>query len=313
MQRRRRDLGFTLVELLVVIAIIGILVALLIPAVQASREASRRTACKNNLHQIGLGLRAYETAKGRWPAGKKWSGPTNDPNSFTMAWSSFVLPYIEEQSLYDAIDFQKPFTDPVNLPATTQVIRVYLCPSTSRIEEHRTDDGHLQKLGGIPGERLGCIDYLGVSGPDKDAKHPITKLIYGRQRGVLIGTKGLPKADELVEPPPIRSAKIIDGLSKTICVTECTGRGVNVVDGAIDALNGAWASGVNVTHLDRGVNDAKPPKAWYDERIFSDHSGGAHVILCDGSAHFLSDSTDKKVIHWLSSRDGQEEIPAGSL
>jgi hypothetical protein len=202
-----------------------------------------------------------------------------------------------------------PFTDPANLPATTEIIPTYLCPSTSRVEEHRTENGRLFNLGSMPGEGLGCIDYLGISGPDKDAKHPITKVVYGRQRGVLIGTKGLPKEDELIEPPPITSAKIVDGLSHTICVTECTGRGVNVVDGVIDALNGAWASGVNVTHIDKGVNDTEPPGAWYNERIFSDHRGGAHVVMCDSSVQFLRDDTDKKVIRWLASRDGQEDIP----
>src|SRR5262245_8704026 len=87
--------AFTLVELLVVIAIVGVLLAILIPAVQAAREASRRTACQNNLHQVAVGLTSYESAKGRWPAGKKWSGSPTHPASFEMAWSSFLLGFIE--------------------------------------------------------------------------------------------------------------------------------------------------------------------------------------------------------------------------
>jgi prepilin-type processing-associated H-X9-DG protein len=102
----------------------------------------------------------------------------------------------------------------------------------------------------------------------------------------LIGTKGLPDAGIIVEPPPITAAKIVDGLSHTMCVTECTGRGVDVKNGQIDALHGAWASGNNVTHIKKGVNDVKPPKAWYNERIFSDHAGGAHGLMCDGSVQF---------------------------
>lgn len=309
----RRKSAFTLVELLVVIAIVGVLLALLLPAIGAARESSRRAQCQNHLRQLGLGLTSYESAKKRWPAGKKWSGPPDDPTSFTMAWSSFLLPYIEEESLDSKIDFKLPFTDPKNLPATTQVISIYLCPSTADVEEHRTPDGHLTNLGGVPGEGLGCIDYLGVSGPDKDSKHPTTKKPYGRQRGVLIGTKGMPLEAELIEPPPITSAKIEDGLSKTMCITECTGRGVSMEGDQIDALHGAWASGSNVTHIDEGINDKKTPKAWYDERIHSDHPGGANVVMCDASVHFLSDDTEKAVLRWISTRDGHEDLPGDFL
>jgi prepilin-type processing-associated H-X9-DG protein len=295
--------------LLVVIAIIGVLLALLIPAVQAARESSRRVACQNNLKQLGVALANYEAAHKRWPPGKMWSGPTNDPTSFTMAWSSFLLNYLEEQVLFDAIDYKKPFTDPVNMPLTTTVVSVYLCPSTSDVEEHRTLQGQLIDLGGRPGEGLGCIDYLGISGPDKDSKHPLTKQPYGRQRGVLIGTKGLPLEDELIEPPPITSAKITDGLSTTICISECAGRGVSVKDGVIDALHGAWASGSNVSHIDGGVNDMKTPKVWYKEQIHSDHPNGANVLKCDGSVDFLSEDTKKSVVRWMVTRDGGETIP----
>jgi hypothetical protein len=266
------------------------------------------------MRQLGVGLQSYESAKKKWPAGKKWSGNPNDPNSFAVGWTSFLLEYIEERALYDSMNKKKPFTDPVNLPATTKIIPVYLCPSTADVEEHRTPAGNLVGLGGLPFEGLGCIDYMGISGPDKDLKHPVTKEPYGRQRGVLIGTKGLPLENELVEPPPITSAKIIDGLSHTLCVTECTGRGMSLNDdGTLDAPHGAWASGVNVTHLDKGVNSSAPPKCWYNERIHADHPGGAHVLLCDSSVQFFVNDTDEKVIRWMSTRDGEEDLPNGAF
>jgi prepilin-type N-terminal cleavage/methylation domain-containing protein len=301
--------GFTLVELLVVIAIIGILVSLVMVAVQSAREASRRTQCQNNMRQLGIGFAQHESANKKWPAGKKWSGPPSDPNSFAIGWSSFLLDSIEEHRLQDKIDYKKPFTDAVNLPATTTIVPIYLCPSTSEVEEHRTPEGRLINLGGLPGEGLACIDYMGISGPDKDAKHPVTKQLYGRQRGVLVGTKGLPLEEERIEPIPITSAKITDGLSHTICVTECTGRGVSMQDGEIDALHGAWASGTSVTHIDEQVNEKKPPKAWYDERIYSEHPGGAHVLVCDGSVQFLSNDVEKQLIRSLCTRDGEEPMP----
>jgi prepilin-type N-terminal cleavage/methylation domain-containing protein/prepilin-type processing-associated H-X9-DG protein len=304
--------GFTLVEVLVVIGIIGILVALLVPAVQMARESSRRTACQNNLKQIGLGVLHFESVQHKYPPGKKWSGPPSDPGSFAMAWSSFMLEHIEQRAIHNQIDFKVSFTSPTNLPTTTQTIAVYLCPTTSRIEPHRNTDGHLTNLGGTPGEGLGCIDYMGISGPNKDFRNPVTRQLYGRQRGVLIGTKGLPLADERVEPPPVTVDTITDGLTHTICIAECTGRGVSMKNGAIHALHGAWASGNNVSHIDGSVNE-KPPKVWYTEQIHSDHPRGAQVLMCDGSVHFVNENASKSVIRSMASRNGQEIIPDNPL
>lgn len=307
MRRQHHRLGLTLVELLVVIAIIGVLVALMIPAVQMARESSRRTACKNNLRQIGLGIINFESTHMKYPPGKMWSGPSTDPGSFARAWPTFILEHIEQKNLRDQLDFNRDCTDPVNLPGTKRILKVFLCPSTGRVEEHRTLQGQLTKLGTTPGEGLGCIDYMGVSGPDKDSKHPVTHVLYGRQRGVLIGTKGLALAPELTEPPPVRAASIKDGLSNTICIVECTGRGVAVKDGKIDALHGAWSSGANVSHIDGSIN-SKPPKVWYSEQIFSDHTGGAQILMCDGSVHFAAKNVSKSLIRSLSSRDGEEPL-----
>lgn len=308
-QRVPRGSGFTLVELLVVIAILGVLVGLLLPAVQAARESSRRSACQNNLKQIGLALQNYESVQQKFPPGKKWSRPRNDPQTFDYAWSSILLDYVEEQTLHDQIDFKIPLTDPMNLPATSMVLPIYLCPSTSRIEEHRTADGQLENLGGQPGEGLGCIDYLGVSGPDKEQKNPASGQEYGRQRGVLLGTKGLLDGKKLMEPPTVKASSIIDGLTNTICIVECTGRGADVKkSGEIDSLNGAWASGSNISHINKGVNTQLPPKAWEDERIFSDHPAGANILTCDGSVQFLANETDPEIIRSLCSRDGEETI-----
>jgi len=305
--------AFTLVELLVVLAIIGVLSGLLLPAVQAARESSRRASCQNNLRQIGLGMLNYESTYNKFPPGKRWSLPRNDPQTFDYAWSSIVLSYVEEQVLQSQIDFRIPLTDPVNSTASSQAISIYLCPSTSRIEEHRTEDGHLADLDGQPGEGLGCIDYLGISGPDKDKTNPATGNDYGRQRGVLLGTKGLLNGDQLIEPPPVSMSNITDGVSMTLCIVECTGRGADVgKSGKVKSLNGAWASGSNISHISKGVNTQQPPKVWEDERIFSEHPSGANSLACDASVTFLQNQISPELIRSLCSRDGEELVDLSS-
>jgi len=303
---RRWPVGFTLIELLVVITIIAVLVGLLLTGVNAAREASRRSSCQNNLRQVGLGVLAFETAHGKFPPGKKWSAPASDENRFSIAWSAELLSFIEEDQILRNMDFSVPLTDPRNLPATSQLISIYLCPSTSRREVHRGPDERLMNLGTNTGDGLGCIDYLGISGPDRKERNPVNGEKYGRQRGVLVGTKGLPNADTLVEPPAVRVKHITDGLSKTICIAECTGRGVEIQDGQVDSFNGAWASGSNVSHVENGINTTKVPNAWYKERIISDHWGGANVVVCDSAVVFLSNDTDKQLLMHACSRDGGE-------
>ncbi|WP_197530912.1 DUF1559 domain-containing protein [Bythopirellula polymerisocia] len=305
--------GFTLVELMTVIAMIGVLIALLLPAVQAAREASRRTQCTNNLKQLSIGLATFEAVHAKFPAGQRWSGPRSDPASYASAWSVALLPQIEQQAVANLFDTRFPQSAPRNLPATSQVISLYLCPSNSQIESHRSESGHLINLGGVPGEGMACMDYLGISGPDKDAKNPLNGELYGRQRGILIGTKGFPNSDKLTDPPPIRAKDVTDGLSNTTWLTECTGRGADEKQGIVDAIHGAWASGNNVTHIDGGINDDPLPQAWHNERIHSDHPGGALFAMCDGSIHFLPDSTSKKVIRSLCSRNGEELLSEDAL
>ncbi|BBO32492.1 DUF1559 domain-containing protein [Lacipirellula parvula] len=306
--KSRRDANaFTLVELLVVIAIVGVLVALILPAVQAARESSRRTQCQNNLKQIGLGLQNYVGAEGAFPAGKKWTNKRTLPQTQQVAWSSFLLSYLEQGNVLPKIDFSLNLSDPANLPVTGLVIDIYRCPSTGRLEAHRGEDARLIELG-VPGGGMACIDYLGSSGPDKDESPPGSTEPYGRQRGVLIGTKGMPNEDTILAPPPVKVQHVTDGLSNTIAVAECTGRGVEMDDAEIKSLNGAWASGSNVSHITKGVNRVEAPDAWYKEAIFSDHPGGANLLMADGSVHFAADETDKDVIMSLCSRDGDEAV-----
>ena len=136
---RRHPRGFTLIELLVVIAIIAVLIALLLPAVQQSREAARRTQCKNNLCQIGLAIQNYEMAHNVLPPGSvNPTGPIrSEPIGYHMSWAVQILPYLEQQNVFRSIDFAVGAYDPRNEKSRKMVIPSYLCPSDFR---HSTGD-----------------------------------------------------------------------------------------------------------------------------------------------------------------------------
>lgn len=136
MHLRRRQLrfssAFTLVELLVVIAIIGVLVALLLPAVQAAREAARRIQCANNLKQIGLALHNYESTYQTLPWGNAYGGAIT---GFSPSWSASILPFIEAQNHYERFNFNVQLDNAANAIAVTTPVKGYVCPSDSNVRQ----------------------------------------------------------------------------------------------------------------------------------------------------------------------------------
>jgi prepilin-type N-terminal cleavage/methylation domain-containing protein/prepilin-type processing-associated H-X9-DG protein len=330
--------AFTLVELLVVIAIIGVLVALLLPAIQAARESARRTSCTNNLKQIGLGMTNYETVKKSYPPGEL--KPAGVPTGGSLGWSTWFLPYIEEQSLFALMDLKRDMRATPNWQAdlsgpTNTPIAVYLCPSMSRHQNRRGTEGRLTDFNnnGIyqenSGEGLGAIDYMGVIGPGSNVINVVSGKKYGGQRGILLelasGGPCFGTAQEC-SSKKITLRNISDGLTNTILVVECSGRGVADTNGDlpggenINVLDGAWAGRGKLGHIKLnadvdGVSAINPPPQvnWAEEEIFSDHPGGANVLMCDGSVHFLLDETHYSVYYALCSRDGAETISDESL
>jgi prepilin-type N-terminal cleavage/methylation domain-containing protein/prepilin-type processing-associated H-X9-DG protein len=178
--RARPNSGFTMVELLVVIAIIGMLVALLLPAVQYAREAARRAHCQNNLRQLGIALHNYQSAHQRFPAGtsNEWS------------WNAHLLPTMEESSLHALFDFDfEPFEAP-NTVFTDLIVPVLLCPS-----DPQSSLIHAPK--NMPGFWFAHTNYLG----SLDAGNDVSRGMFG-------------------EYGSVRLAKVTDGTSNTLCVGE---------------------------------------------------------------------------------------------
>lgn len=221
--------GFTLVELLVVLTVIGVLLALLLPAVQAAREAGRRASCGNNLRQIGIGLHDYHALYGSFPPGctDRMRKPTK-PDKW-LAWSTLILPFLDQENVYRQYNVNLRYDDPQNQEAASHVLAVYLCPSTS----HRTTDR--QEATSRNGRA--CTDYGGMFG------HKLPGVI-ATNNGVLIWERA------------ISIAQIHDGASHTIIVAEDTGRG--------SAWDGEWANGENIFDEHTRPNTLQDNEMWSD-------------------------------------------------
>ena len=273
--RPRGRPAFTLIELLVVIAIIGVLVALLLPAVQAAREAARRSQCANNLKQVGLALHGYHDAAQTFPAGG-WIAVFSQPltANMNMGWSAAVLPWLEQRTLFDSVNFQARYNDAVNSTAVYTVLQVYLCPSEPRATTWNQ----------APGDPYPSADadYGGIYGP----------------RGLPVPTfTNNPPAGPMVFNRPIKLAEIRDGASQTILVGEDP-----------EAINAMWASGHNIFDQSAPIN-ARPPTE-YGEELTSQHPGGVDALFADGSVHFLRNATAIVPLAALCTRSGGEVVDA---
>ena len=344
---RRSPKAFTLVELLVVIAIIGVLVALLLPAIQAAREAARRAQCMSNLKQIGLGMLNFESSRKHFPPGQ--FKPAGLTEKRALSWSVWHLPYIEQQNIFDKFDLKFSVTENPNnradlLGPSNTVIDVYRCPSTSRLQNYRGNDGRLTGLpdasgsSGHTGNGLGVIDYMGIRGPDWDVINKVSGIAYGTEggsnftslkldRGILMylqsGGLCLNK-NESCSSAVVRFKEITDGATYTILIGESSGRGAEeglVCNGdntlATDEFSGAWASFKNISRIKldpdnfvcgKSISAINPPAKFQfvEEEFFSDHPGGVQTLRCDGSVQFMKDDTDRDVYFALCTRDGGE-------
>ena len=309
--------AFTLIELLVVIAIIGVLIGLLLPAVQKVREAAARLQCTNNLKQIGLAMMNYESTYGLFPAGyldnmninPVDSSATSNPDPVTgWGWGALILPYLEQESLYKSISMSSIAMNNTSAAAIAfrkTVIKGFLCPS---------DDTGINTftISGTGGNfELAKSSYAGVNGQgelaDFDSALGLGMLLRGRG---------------------VRIAEVTDGLSNTIFIGERSSKSAKQAAGNlpgvctwVGALPGGDLDGESPALYILGwtgdpANPATPnkpePDGFYHAETFSSkHSGGLNFLFGDGSVRFIPDSIDGQVWVNLGTRQGGEVISGG--
>lgn len=332
----RKNAGFTLVELLVVIAIIGILIGMLLPAVQSVREAARRTTCLNNMRQLGLALHNYESALQAFPPSRSLypdgtdkktipSHLTNNSGAQTafQSWSTTILPYIEQNNLANTFDYHQPWYDDAastNIDTIQQQLNLFLCPSAPG-GDGRTDPYHV----------------VGAAAGDYGSINEVKKKVYTDVMGVPDPGSNA-RAGLLSKYQRNRIGSCLDGTSNTIFLAECAGQPevwiasgpmtmddfANYTDDKVVNFNGQLvpADGTGWADPDCGfsINGATPDglnkygpammNAINVSEVFSFHSGGASFVMADGSVHFVQENIDVATFVALCTRAGGEVVPA---
>jgi prepilin-type N-terminal cleavage/methylation domain-containing protein/prepilin-type processing-associated H-X9-DG protein len=323
-----RRTAFTLVELLVVIAIIGTLIALLLPAIQSAREAARRLQCNNNLKQIGLALHAYHNSYNQFPSGYRSTVGSNglaDDKGPGWGWAAYILPFMEETSLFGEIHFDKDIRDSTNAIARMTSVRTYLCASDIA-------------------NTTFAVDSLGDSGPNYsrpvvDAGGNPVQVAHANYAGIF-GNPEMTSDPGYLSSDPARGPThrgmfwrnsttqirdVTDGTSHTLFVGErCSTLAYVTWAGAVTGGQvppkipdsyGYGAEGASVLALGHtgDASDVPPhtPNSTVNhvDDFWSQHPQGANFLFVDGSVHIIGNTIDPAVWWALGTRSGGETVP----
>lgn len=304
--RIHRRRAFTLIELLVVIAIIGILIALLLPAVQSAREAARGAQCRNNLKQLGLAIHGYIDVHGVFPISIAYnrSGPRPSPQVNGKGWIIGILPYMEQQELFDQflpgfigdIGSGGGLRNPACRRAMTTQLHALHCPSDDSV---LTNSFSQFQWAGI---EVALTSYKGVIGDTRMGSGSSVHQGTMPDCHNTVGCNGIFYRNNYQEP--IRLVDVRDGLGNTLMV----GEDVPAANHHSTAFycNGDYSS----CHAPLNYfPDPPTPNEWWNVMSFrSLHPSGAHFCLADGSVHFFPETIDYMLYRHLSTKAGHEPV-----
>jgi prepilin-type N-terminal cleavage/methylation domain-containing protein/prepilin-type processing-associated H-X9-DG protein len=324
--------GFTLIELLVVIAIIAVLVGMLLPAVQKVREAAARSACANNLKQLGLAYQNYHDANGYFSPSAYYDLTPAASGGLPIAhgWGVFILPFIEQGNVANQYNLNQPFITAGNQAAIQNPVKVMICPSASHPSPTYSDSiGFLgmsfpftagvadyAPLSGINGGAAVFLNQLGASPP-----YTTVNSVLGAIYPTIIGPSAILAA---VGVPASNGRRAIvsigDGASSTILLAEDAGRPQHWQVGKQTAASGVSGAGWADPNAEYGLDGANPsdgsgtpPRTCgincdNDNEVYAFHTGGANVLFCDGSVHFLRSNINIVTLGALITANGGEVV-----